>query len=469
MKKLFLGIFCLLLGFQNLGFAQTGSAQRAVLTGEVVGECKDIIVMVFTQDKFREYFSPKFENGNFLFEYDNVHDFVDLSVGLDDEVYGVRLYAGDSSHVRFTAKGDGTFDVDYFGKNERESRIWTDFYNTFEYWGQYNIRPDKDTNMSVAQALDLLKNNASIFNQKHSHEMDAYHFRRAELSQNFLKLLLYEDSAECSKMKAADFSEYADIISSTDPNEPLVTGCALINRWCYNVLNSMEGDDIFERSFAFIEQKFGQITCQSAKQQIAELICNNFSRQMEFTSDSKFSKVLNKLESLLPEYSEYVTKCRKSFEDYKYARDLVSLPEVTLEKPDGTTIKLSDHYGKVLYIDFWATWCGPCVRETPFMEQLAERYKDNGKIEFISISTDKNVEAWRDKVQKDNPAWPQYRIYGQEGEDFLSAINLKYIPRFLLVLPNGKVFNIDAPRPSDVDTVTFEIAKALSTKVHIKK
>ena len=141
--------------------------------------------------------------------------------------------------------------IDYFGKNERESRIWTDFYNTFEYWGQYNIRPDKDTNMSVAQALDLLKNNASIFNQKHSHEMDAYHFRRAELSQNFLKLLLYEDSAECSKMKAADFSEYADIISSTDPNEPLVTGCALINRWCYNVLNSMEGDDIFERSLSW--------------------------------------------------------------------------------------------------------------------------------------------------------------------------------------------------------------------------
>ena len=128
---------------------------------------------------------------------------------------------------------------------------------------------------------------------------------------------------------------------------------------------------------------------------------------------------------------------------------------------DGKEVKLSDFYGKVLYIDFWATWCGPCVKETPHMEKLAERYKDNDKILFISISTDDNAEAWRKKITNDKPFWPQYRIFGKSGNDFMSATNMRFIPRFMIVLPNGKIFNLDAPRPSNVEAVTAEIEKAL--------
>lgn len=95
------------------------------------------------------------------------------------------------------------------------------------------------------------------------------------------------------------------------------------------------------------------------------------------------------------------------------------------------------------------------------MEQLAERYKYNDKILFISISTDDNADAWRKKIANDKPFWPQYRIFGKSGNDFMSATNMTFIPRFMIILPDGKIFNLDAPRPSDVEAVTAEIEKAL--------
>lgn len=467
MKNIFLTLILasLLLGASAYCAAQPDTTKRAVLTGEVVGDCKELLILAYNPDRYTQYFSPKLENGNFLFEYNDVNGFMDLGVGLDEEVYGVRLYAGDSLHVLFTKREDGTFDVDYFGKNERESRIWTDFYNTYEYFGQYNIRPDKDTNMSTAQSLALLAEKDSAFLAKHSQDLDSYHLHRAELACKFLTLLLLEDSAFNVKKAYHSFPEYTAIIASLDPNDPLTTSCALISRWYYETLATVMVGDMIETCFNFIEQKFGQITCPSARQSIAESICSTISRQMESTSESKYAKALKKLESLLPDYPELVANCRKSFEDYKSSMNLVNLPEVTLEKPDGTNVKLSEHYGKVLYIDFWATWCGPCVKETPHMEKLAERYKGDDRIEFISISTDDNVEAWRQKVEKDNPFWPQYRIDRKTGASFMSSINLKTIPRFLLVLPNGKIYDIDAHRPSEIEAVTAEIDKAL----HIRK
>lgn len=462
MKKYF-SILIIMLGLTaafNCGIAQTEDTKHVALSGEIVGACNELIILAYPQDQFFDYIYPKFENGKFLFEYDITGEFIDISVGVDGEVYGVRLSAGDTSRVLFTSKGDGTFDVDYLGRNEVQGRIWTDFYNTYGYWGQYNIRPDKDTTMSVAQAMSLLSQKDSTFRAKHASEMDPYHIHRANLSFQFLRMLLIEDSAYASHKTPNDFPEYEAIIASIDPNDPMSNACALLGRWFNNALLDM-GSNELEQCLNFAEQKFGQITYPSSKEFIAKLICNTISRQKETTSEEKFEQSLDKLETLLSDYPKQLAQCRKSYEDYKHAKNLVELPEATLETVDGKEVKLSDFYGKVMYIDFWATWCGPCVKETPHMEQLAERYKYNDKILFISISTDDNADAWRKKIANDKPFWPQYRIFGKSGNDFMSATNMTFIPRFMIILPDGKIFNLDAPRPSDVEAVTAEIEKAL--------
>ena len=125
------------------------------------------------------------------------------------------------------------------------------------------------------------------------------------------------------------------------------------------------------------------------------------------------------------------------------------MPDITMERTDGTTLQLKSLFGKTLYLDFWATWCPPCCAEIPHLEKLAEQLAGNSDIRIISISVDQDRDAWIKKVTADKPTWEQYRISSEDADVFFSAIELETIPRFIIVGPNGNIINTDAPRPSD--------------------
>lgn len=131
----------------------------------------------------------------------------------------------------------------------------------------------------------------------------------------------------------------------------------------------------------------------------------------------------------------------------------IAMPDITLERPDGTKLELSSLFGKTLFLDFWATWCPPCCREIPFLQTMAGQFADNKDVRIISISVDQDRNAWVKKVAEDKPTWEQYRISADEVDDFFSAIELETIPRFIIVGPDGSIINADAPRPSDESCV----------------
>lgn len=68
--------------------------------------------------------------------------------------------------------------------------------------------------------------------------------------------------------------------------------------------------------------------------------------------------------------------------------------DIILHAPDGHTVHLSDiTKGKFTYIDIWATWCGPCKKQIPYLEKVVERQKNNGRLQVIGLSIDENVDA----------------------------------------------------------------------------
>lgn len=79
---------------------------------------------------------------------------------------------------------------------------------------------------------------------------------------------------------------------------------------------------------------------------------------------------------------------------------------------DGNLVKLSDFKGKLVYMDIWATWCGPCVEEIPNMEKLYQHYKDDPQILLVSVSVDSKKNLWEKKLDEDKPQWPQYIVDG---------------------------------------------------------
>ncbi len=121
-------------------------------------------------------------------------------------------------------------------------------------------------------------------------------------------------------------------------------------------------------------------------------------------------------------------------------------PKFNYKDINGKMVSLDDLKGKYVYIDCWATWCGPCRGEIPHLKKLEEDY--HGKnIHFVSISCDSNKAAWENKVKNEGLGGIQL-IIGRD-RSFMDAYMVTGIPRFILIDKEGNVYDADAPRPSD--------------------
>ncbi|MFY8188758.1 MAG: TlpA family protein disulfide reductase [Flavobacterium sp.] len=146
-------------------------------------------------------------------------------------------------------------------------------------------------------------------------------------------------------------------------------------------------------------------------------------------------------------------------EKYQILQNMVTgKPSPVFEKyvnHDGTTSSLSDFKGKYVYIDVWATWCGPCVAEIPALQTVEKQFHD-ANIVFVSISIDeqKDFEKWKNFVTERNMGGVQLYADNAWNSDFIKKYNIDSIPRFILIGPDGNIVNADAPRPSDATLVT---------------
>lgn len=117
---------------------------------------------------------------------------------------------------------------------------------------------------------------------------------------------------------------------------------------------------------------------------------------------------------------------------------------------DGKEGRLSDYKGKVLYVDFWATWCGPCVGEMPHFNELSKKYPD---IQFIGVSVDNNTEVWLNKLKGDADHGNVLELFSQDPL-VRTEWDITGIPRFLLIDPEFRIISAAAPWPSDTEAIT---------------
>jgi len=142
-----------------------------------------------------------------------------------------------------------------------------------------------------------------------------------------------------------------------------------------------------------------------------------------------------------PRYKNALTKTLAGL--LKFGRGDVAV-DFTATDITGNPISLSSLKGKVIYVDLWATWCGPCMEEMPHYEALKEKYKDMPGIAFVSLSIDDNTTLWKGSIEKRKAAGHQWLI----NRNKLDAYNIVSIPRVLLIGKDFKVVDMNAPAPS---------------------
>jgi len=128
------------------------------------------------------------------------------------------------------------------------------------------------------------------------------------------------------------------------------------------------------------------------------------------------------------------------------------MPKVTLYNAAGEKVSLEILKGKYVYIDVWATWCGPCLYEEPYFTHLAETYKDKN-IAFVKvcINEERQLNDWKEHIQDDPATVINFATKKGGDSNIISKFSSgrKGIPFYVLLAPDGSIINANAPRPSE--------------------
>ena len=161
---------------------------------------------------------------------------------------------------------------------------------------------------------------------------------------------------------------------------------------------------------------------------------------------------LEEVYSLYKNTNQNTNNLTKVTDNYNLLKNLTpgnTSPAFSYENHKGGETSLADLKGKIVYVDVWATWCGPCKREIPYLKEVEAEY--HGKeIAFVSISIDvkKDYDAWRQMVSDKELGGIQLMADTDWKSKFVTDYGIKGIPRFILIDAEGKIVNSDAPRPS---------------------
>lgn len=167
---------------------------------------------------------------------------------------------------------------------------------------------------------------------------------------------------------------------------------------------------------------------------------------------------ISDLPSLSPFYENYVHSVKKkaTFKALcdKWIRIAPGQPSPSFAYRDinGQEVSLSDLAGKYVYIDVWATRCGPCCRELPALKKLEEKYAHRN-IHFVSISCDQDRSVWEKFVKEEKLNGIQLQSF--RNDDFIKTYMISTIPRFILIDREGRIMNAHMSRPSEPETEKF--------------
>lgn len=341
-----------------------------------------------------------------------------LTLSFKPELFeGQTMYVG-SYEYKGTKKNCMDFYRDFF---EWENRGWP-----FEKIAQYDFltyrkEVEKET---AAFRSRLEKINSDVFKQRFSKRLDArekenvmrYAWAKHEVDPEFEKFIC---SFERNDMEHLDMA-------------------ADYQRWWQNTHRPMDGYTNGTWYMYGLQQNF-------TNQEVINAIASSYMKSFIPRAPKDLTPTWEAFSKICTD-KETVNELQAIYDKFNPGTDAPDFEITGYE--DGKTYTLQDFRGKALYIDCWATWCGPCMAEMPHMSKLYEHFKNDDRIELIGVSFDNDRKKLDKEIQEHPHPWRQFWCQNAFNASLAKAYGFSGIPRFIFIDKNGKLIAGDAPRPS---------------------
>ncbi len=188
-------------------------------------------------------------------------------------------------------------------------------------------------------------------------------------------------------------------------------------------------------------------TCEPLKKRVVRQVLENFIDNFVSTS-ATFPQGIEDVTAVVEKYG-LDTKYIETFKTRKAPVKGKPFPTTAkLQDANGNTMSFEQFRGTYVYVDLWASWCVPCCREVPYLQQL-EKDLHGSPITFLSISLDSKEDSWKKKMTDLNMSGNQWI---SKDNTLAQTFDVRGIPRFLLFDKEGNVIEAEATRPSDPQT-----------------
>ena len=420
-----------------------------VLSGNIINLEKDTIKLNNIGNTFSEKLAIN-EDGSFLdtlsietgyYSFYDGNKVVDLYLTQDRDLQVSYDFKDTTNVITFAGKNTGLNNY-LLTKGKTSTEL---------YGGKSSVLYSLDENdfvtkvKSAKNSLEELLNSATLEESFTSQELKNIHYASVEKLNNYESAHRYytknpefkpSDSFN-SGITSIDLNNIDDFNNSSSYRSILQSHYSNLTQDKINeedekydlvyldVINENVKNETIKNALLYSNAKYGITYTENLK----DFYTNFMAYSTDTVNNNEITKAFNKLKTtakgeLSPKFMNY--------ENFK-----------------GGTTSLDDLKGKYVYIDVWATWCGPCKREIPSLKKVEKQY--HGKnIEFVSISVDveKDHEAWKKMVVEKELGGIQLYADKSWNSNFITDFSIKGIPRFILIDPDGKIVTPNAPRPS---------------------
>ena len=436
-------------------------ASAQLLKGKFTGVQADDVAVSYSSDgnmMTQQMLEMKIaDDGTFTFDMDMDAPTADIEIYVGDKgTLGAQLVKGKTVEMNVTMDGDD-LKATFKGPNADVCRVVNQKAISYDMSKYFAMDPaDRKTNAEYRALLE--EENAKVvalLPKIKDKKLRDYYTKLASANYRWMKMRIIADDCDDKKLDRNENAEIKELLKDIDINDDInyQTNFSL---WKLISMPKakMEGSD---EAYCYELMDFTNklVTNPKVKKQMVRIIGQDYYTYGDGTGD--YETFTKRFKEFAGEDAPMVDQMYANFLEVQKAKQKtaagVPAPDITLDLADGSHVQLKDiAKGKFTYIDVWATWCGPCKREIPHMAKLVEKFKGNDKVQFISISVDEDVKAWKKMIEADKPAWAQYNIHGKTNQQFSADWGITGIPRFIMIDKNGNIFAADATRPSNEET-----------------